>query len=119
MPKKESPQTQEKQTTFSPEEWLMTAIERISKEPWGSGVLLTANQLVVELVRIGESSDIMVRIRTGNMKNALKLTRREHIDSLLELAEAIVANKNHIQDKLNAVRERLPSSAIRTKYEEL
>lgn len=118
MPKKEKETGQEK-TAFSPEEWLRTAIERISKEPWGSGVLLIANQLVVELVRIGESSDIMVRIRTGNMKNAIKLTRREHIDSLLELAEAIIANKNHIQDKLDAVRERLPSGAIRTKYEEL
>lgn len=119
MPKKQNPQQPEQENGFNKEEWLYTAMERISKEPWGSGVLLTANQLIVELVRIGESSDIMVRIRTSNMKNAIKLTRREHIDSLLELAEAIVANKNHIQDKLNAVRERLPSATIRTKYEEL
>lgn len=118
MPKKENKEQGQEKTAFSPEEWLKTAIERISKEPWGSGVLLTTSELIVELVRIGESNDVMVRIRTGNMKNAIKLTRKEHIDSLLELAEAIIANKNHIQDKLNAIREMLPS-AIRTKYEEL
>jgi hypothetical protein len=59
---------------------------------------------MVEVVRVGETEDIMVRIRTPNVKNAIKLTRREHINALLELADAIVKNENNLKEKLEALK---------------
>jgi hypothetical protein len=52
------------------------------------------------------------------MSNAVKITRREHIDSLIDLAEAIAENKKNLRDKLEAVREML-RSRTRTDEEEL
>jgi len=49
------------------------------------------------------------------MKNAIKLTRREHIDSLMALAKAIADNEKNLRDKLEAVKEMFRS---RTRIEE-
>jgi hypothetical protein len=48
----------------------------------------------------------------------VKITRREHVDSLIDLAKAIVENEKNLRDKLEAVREMLRSRA-RTEEEEL
>jgi hypothetical protein len=113
------PRTQTKpENEFNKEEWLKLVKERIMKEPWGSGRLWTDGVITVEVVRVGETEDVMVRIRTPKMNNAVKLTRREHIDSLIELAKAIAENERNLRDKLEAVREMLRSRA-RTEEEEL
>jgi hypothetical protein len=113
------PKTQTKpETEFNKEEWLKLVKERIMKEPWGSGRLWTDGVITVEVVRVGESEDIMLRIRTPKMGNAVKLTRREHIDSLVELAKAVAENEKNLRDKLEAVREVL-RSRTRTEEEEL
>jgi len=114
MPKTQTQQTQE----FNKEEWLRLVKERIMKEPWGSGRLWTDGVITVEVVRVGETEDVMVRVRTPKMGNAVKLTRREHIDSLIDLAKAIAENEKNLRDKLEAVREMLRSRA-RTEEEEL
>jgi hypothetical protein len=114
MPKTQTQQTPE----FDKEEWLKLVKERITKEPWGSGRLWTDGTLYVEVVRIGETEDIMIRVRTQNIKNAIKLTRKEHIDSLIELAEAVLKNEKNLRDKLEAIRDVLRSRA-RTGEEEL
>jgi len=113
------PKTQtQTQNQFDREEWLKLVKERIMKEPWGSGRVWTDGLITVEVVRVGESEDVMLRIRTPKMGNAVKLTRREHIDSLMELAKAIAGNEKNLRDKLEAIREMLKSRA-RTEEEEL
>jgi len=114
MPKTQNQQTKE----FNKEEWLGLVKERIMKEPWGSGRIWTDGVITVEVVRVGESEDIMLRIRTPKMGNAVKLTRREHIDSLIELAKAIAENEKNLRNKLEAVKEMLKSRA-RVEEEEL
>ena len=116
MPKKENSQKQENQI-FSKEEWLQKAMEKVMSEPWGVAVLKDAGAVRLELVRIGETENIMLRLAGQKPGNALKLTRQEHIDALIEIAEAIIANKNNLQDKLEAIREKLPSSRRRTEEE--
>jgi len=100
MPKTQNQQTQE----FNKEEWLNLVKERIMKEPWGTGRLWTNGTMFIEVVRVGETEDVMVRIRTPNVRNAVKLTRREHINALIELAEAIAQNEKNLKDKLEAIK---------------
>jgi hypothetical protein len=113
------PKTQTQQTPgFDKDEWLRLVKERIMKEPWGSGRLWSDGVLTIEIVRVGETEDVMLRIRTPKMGNAVKITRKEHVDSLIDLAKAIVENEKNLRDKLEAVRDMLRSRA-RTEEEEL
>ena len=107
MPKKET------ESGFNREEWLSKARERIMQQPWGAGVIWNNGTLFVELVRVGESEDVMVRIRTPNVRNAMKLTRKEHVDALMELARAITENERNIKDKLEAVKDILRTTGRR------
>jgi hypothetical protein len=107
MPKKET------EPGFNKEEWLSKAKERIMQQPWGTGVVWNNGTLFVELVRVNDTEDIMVRIRTPNVRNAIKLTRREHIDALMELAKAIANNERNVADKLEAIKEVLRTSGRR------
>ncbi len=117
MPKKDKPETTEKTQAFSKEEWLNRIREKVSAQPWGSVVIKDAGALMVEVVRVGESENLMLRIRTPNVRNALKLTRREHIEALLELVDAIHNNEKNLRDKLEALREEFPRGG-RTREEE-
>ena len=107
MPKKET------EPGFNREEWLSKARERIMQQPWGTGVVWNNGTLFVELVRVGESEDVMVRIRTPNVRNAMKLTRKEHVDALIELARTIADNEHNIKDKLEAVKDILRTTGRR------
>jgi len=115
MPKQQTEKTPE----FDREEWLGLVRERIMKEPWGSGRVWTDGVLNVEIVRVGETEDVMIRIRTPLMKNAIKLTRKEHIDSLIALAKAIADNEKNLRDKLEAVKEMFRSRSRTVEEEEL
>jgi len=107
MPKQQTKQGQE----FNKEEWLKLVKDRVMATAWGSGRLWSDGVLTVEVVRVGESEDVMVRLRTQNVKNAIKLTRKEHVAGLLALAEAIARNENNLKDKLEALREVLRAGA--------
>jgi len=107
MPKKET------EPGFNREEWLGKAKERIMQQPWGTGVIWNNGTLFIELVRAGESEDVMIRVRTANVRNAIKLTRKEHVDALIELAKAIAENDRNVRDKLEAVKEVLRTSGRR------
>jgi len=107
MPKKET------EPGFNREEWLSKARERIMQQPWGTGVIWNNGTLFIELVRVGESEDVMIRVRTANVRNAIKLTRKEHVDALIELAKAIAENDRNVRDKLEAVKEILRTSGRR------
>jgi len=115
MPKQQT----EKIPEFSKEEWTKLVRERIMKEPWGSGRVWADGVLNVEIVRVGETEDVMIRIRTPLMKNAIKLTRKEHIDSLIALAKAIADNEKNLRDKLEAVKEMFRSRTRAVEEEEL
>jgi len=115
MPKQQAKQ----ENQFNKEEWVGLVKERIMKEPWGSGRIWTDGTLNVEIVRVGETEDIMLRIRTPLVKNAIKLTRKEHIDSLMELAKAIADNEKNLRDKLEAVKEMFRSRTRAVEEEEL
>jgi hypothetical protein len=114
MPKQQTEKTPE----FDREEWIAVVRERIMREPWGSGRIWTDGTLNVEVVRVGETEDLMIRIRTPLVKNAIKLTRREHIDSLIALADAISKNEKNLRDKLETIKEMFRSKT-RTEEEEL
>jgi len=101
MPKHKETGVQE----FNKEEWIQKVQEKIMSQPWGTATMWTDGTLFVEVVRVGESEDLMVRIRTPNVRNAIKLVRKEHIDSLIALAEAVAANEKNIRNKLEAIRE--------------
>lgn len=118
MPKQQNPQQPKQENEFNKEEWLRLVKERVMKEPWGSGRVWTDGTLYVEIVRVGETEDLMIRIRTPLMKNAIKLTKKEHIDSLIDLAKAIVENEKNLRDKLEAVMETFRSRAM-TEEEEI
>jgi len=107
MPKKET------DPGFNKNEWLGKAKERIMQQPWGTGVVWNNGVLYIELVRVNDTEDVMVRIRTPNVRNAIKLTRREHIDALMELAKAIANNERNVADKLEAIKEVLRTSGKR------
>jgi len=107
MPKKET------EPEFNRGEWLNKAKERVMAQPWGTGVIWNNGTLFVELVRVGESEDVMVRIRTPNVRNAIKLTRKEHVDALIDLAKAIANNEKNVADKLDAIKEALRTGGKR------
>lgn len=99
-----------KEPVFSPQEWLQKVKEKVMSQPWGTAVLKNAGALRLEIVRVGETDNIMVRIAGNKPGNAVKLTRREHVEALLELVEAIAQNYNNLQEKLEAVKQILPRS---------
>jgi hypothetical protein len=107
MPKKETPDG------FNREEWLNKAREKVMSQPWGTGVIWNNGTLFVELVRVGETEDVMVRLRTANVRNAIKLTRKEHVDALMELAKAIAQNERNVRDKIEAIKDILRTSGRR------
>ncbi len=118
MPKKNETQNPEN-TTFSRTEWLNKVREKVMSQPWGTAVMKATDSLMLEIVRVGETENLMLRIRTPNVRNAIKLTRKEHIESLLELVEMIAQNQNNLKDKLEALAEILPKSGRRTTEEEV
>jgi hypothetical protein len=119
MPKKGETQTTEGNGVFSKGEWIGKVKERIMRGPWGTVVIKDAGALTMEIVRIGETENLMLRIRTPNIKNTLKLTRREHVESLLELARAIANNEKNLADKLTALMEIFPRGGRVREEEEL
>ncbi len=119
MPRKGETQTTEKTNGFSKEEWLNRVKERVKSEPWGSVIIKDAGALMIEVVRIGETENLMVRVRTPNVKNAIKLTRKEHIEALFEIAKAIVNNEKNLADKLEALKEIFPRGGRAREEEEL
>jgi predicted transcriptional regulator len=109
MPKRQTAHEVKQESEFNKEAWLGAVKERIMKEAWGSGRLWTDGIITMEVVRVGESEDIMVRIRTPLIRNTIKLTKKEHINSFIELANAVVKNENNLRDKLEALKELLKS----------
>jgi hypothetical protein len=117
MPKHRAQEVQGQTQAFNREEWLKLVRERIMQTAWGSGRLWTDGVITLEVVRVGESGDVMIRLRTQNVKNAIKLTRKEHVSGLLALAEAVARNENNLREKLEALREVLRTGRGATEEE--
>lgn len=110
MPRKtEEREGGQNQSFFDRQDWLAKAKEKVMQAPWGTAVMYDAEYLRLELVRIADSQDVMVRLCGQKTNNCVKMTRREHIQALLDIVSAIVENKNNLKDKLEAIAEALPS----------
>jgi hypothetical protein len=98
---------QKTEKEFSPEEYRKKVQSVIMKKEWGTAILTQFNTVKLEVVRIGNTDEIMIRISGQKPGNALKLVTKEHLDNFLELAHAIVSNEGNLLDKLGALKEML------------
>ncbi|MEM0479455.1 MAG: hypothetical protein QXS16_03965 [Pyrobaculum sp.] len=90
-------------------------IEKFRKEAnvWDTAVLAKNDIFTAEVVKVSEN-DIIVRIRTQNLKkNAIKLVTKQHVDAFISLV-----NDKEFLKKLEAIKEILPSAKV-VKVEEL
>jgi len=79
----------------------------IMKKEWGTAILTQFNTVKLEVVRIGNTDEIMIRVSGQKPGNALKLVTKEHLDNFIELVDAIAANEGGLRDKLLALRSML------------
>jgi len=101
MPKKENQE-------FNKEEFVNKLKQAVFSEPWGAAVLYDSGTVRLEVVRIEESDNVMVRLAGQKPGNALKLTTKEHIYDVMEIFKALFNNEDNLRDKLEAVMELLP-----------
>jgi len=101
MPKKEGQE-------FNKDEFVNKVKQAVFSQPWGTVVLYDAGSVRLEVTRIEESENVMVRIAGQKPGNALKLTTKEHIYDVMEIFRALFNNESNLKDKLEAVMELLP-----------
>ncbi len=89
------------------EEFVKKVREIIMKKEWGSAVLAQANTIKIEVVRVSNTDDIMIRISGQKPGNALKLVTQEHLDNFIDLVRMIVENESGLMDKLEALKSLL------------
>jgi hypothetical protein len=92
---------------FDAEEFLKRVRNAVMKKEWGSAILTQFNTVKLEVVKIGNTDEVMIRVSGQKPGNALKLVTKEHLDNFLELAHAIMSNKGNLLDKLEALKELL------------
>jgi CRISPR/Cas system-associated endoribonuclease Cas2 len=95
---------QKTKNQFDAEEFLKRVQNAIMKKEWGSAILTQFNTVKLEVVRIGNTDEIMIRVSGQKPGNALKLVTKEHLDNFLELAHAMVNNEGNLLDKLEALK---------------
>ncbi len=86
------------------EEFVKKVREIIMKKEWGSAILVQANTVKIEVVRIGNTDEIMIRVSGQKPGNALKLVTQEHLENFIDLARMIVNNEGNLLDKLEALK---------------
>jgi hypothetical protein len=101
------PKEQKTQKEFSPEEFNRKVLDVVMKKPWGTAILAQADTVKIEVVRIEEKNDLMVRISGQKPGNALKLTTVRHIENFIDLARMVANNEGYLLDKLNALKNML------------
>jgi hypothetical protein len=89
---------------FKPEEFIQKVKAVVMKKEWGSAILTQMNTIKLEVVRVGNTDDIMIRVSGQKPGNALKIVTQEHLDNFMELVDAIAANEGGLRDKLQALR---------------
>lgn len=109
MPKEQKPEKQ-----FNPEEFVQKALKAVMTKEWGSAILAQADTIKIEVVRIDNSNDIMLRISGQKPGNSLKLTTVRHIDNFLDLVNMIANNEGNLADKLNALKSVLREDGYKT-----
>lgn len=125
MPKKhtgENPPSSEtggKNDVFSKEEWLQKVKEKVKDKAWATLTLKDFGALRIEIVRVRDTDNLMLRISTGNPQNSIRLTRKEHIEALIDMANYIAANVNNVLEKLNALKEIMPEGRRVVRDEEI
>jgi RecA/RadA recombinase len=97
-------QAKQKTEGFNPEEFLERVRSAVMKKEWGTAILTQFNTVKLEVVRISDTSEIMIRVSGQKPGNALKLVTKEHLDNFLEIVDAIASNEGNLRDKLLALR---------------
>jgi hypothetical protein len=92
---------------FDAEEFRKKVQNAIMKKEWGTAILTQFNTVKLEVVRIGNTDEIMIRVSGQKPGNALKLVTKEHLDNFIDLAHAIASNEGGLLDKLEALKELL------------
>jgi len=103
MPKEQKTQTEPKKE-FNSEMFIQKVREAVMKKEWGTAVLAQADTIKIEAVRVGNTSDIMVRVSGQKPGNALKMTTTRHIENFIDLVRMIADNEGNLMDKLNALK---------------
>jgi hypothetical protein len=92
---------------FDAEEFRKKVQNAIMKKEWGTAILAQFNTVKLEVVRIGDTGEIMIRVSGQKLGNALKLVTKEHLDNFIDLAHAVASNEGGLLDKLQALRSML------------
>jgi hypothetical protein len=89
---------------FNPEEFLEKVRNAVMKKEWGAAILKQADTIKLEVVRVGSTDDLMIRVSGQKPGNALKIVTQTHLDNFLELVDAVATNEGGLRDKLLALR---------------
>jgi hypothetical protein len=98
---------QKTEKQFDAEEFRKKAQNMIMKKEWGVAILTQFNTVKLEVVRIGNTNEIMIRVSGQKPGNALKLVTKEHLDNFIDLVRAVANNEGNLLDKLEALKELL------------
>jgi len=98
---------QKSKQQFDAEEFRKKVLNAVMRKEWGTAILTQFNTVKLEVVRISNTSEIMIRVSGQKPGNSLKLATREHLDNFIDLAHAIVSNADGLLDKLEALKELL------------
>jgi hypothetical protein len=112
MPKKE---TNNQGEGFNAEAFADKVKAAIMDRPWGSATLVQSGTIRLEVVRVNDTDNIMLRLSGQKLGNALKLTTRQHVDDLIELMRMVTENESDLMRKIETIKNMLPEGRSNVK----
>jgi len=101
------PKEQKTAPQFDAEEFSQRVKDIVMKKEWGTAVLAQADTIKIEVVRVGESNEMMIRVSGQKPGNALKIVTTRHLDNFLDLVRMISNNEGNLLIKLMTLRNML------------
>jgi hypothetical protein len=106
MPKKE--ETNNQGEGFDAEAFASKVRSAVTGRPWASAVVAQVGTIKLEIVRVGDTDNLMLRLSGQKPGNALKLTTRQHVEDLIELMRMIQENESDLMRKIETIKDMLP-----------
>jgi len=113
MPKKQ--ETDSQGEGFNAEAFASKVKAAVMDRPWGSAVLAQAGTIKLEIVRVNDTDNVMLRLSGQKLGNALKLTTRQHVDDLIELMRMVLENESDLMRKIETIKGMLPEGRSNVK----
>ena len=113
MPKKQ--ETTDEGEGFNAEAFASKVRSAIMDRSWGSAVLAQAGTIKLEIVRVNDTDNVMLRLSGQKLGNALKLTTRQHVDDLIELMRMVLENESDLMRKIETIKNMLPEGRSNVK----